>query len=129
MRKLRKITAIVGGLAIASVGFASGAQAAGQHNGWGDLTNVDVVVVESEPTTTSTQGNSGKPKNLNASDSSQGTTTTTTTTTTTETNGPKGQLNKDEPSSPNVTSDVTDVTVEIDTDTTSSGPGNSQHDR
>jgi hypothetical protein len=69
MRKARKVTATLGALAIASVGFASGAQA---NNGFDSNT--------SPPT----QGNSGK-TNENANPDNSGTQTTTTT-------GPHGQL-------------------------------------
>jgi hypothetical protein len=67
MRKARKVTATLGALAIASVGFASGAQA---NNGFDEIT--------SPPT----QGNSGKPAKDNGN---QGTQTTTTI-------GPHGQV-------------------------------------
>jgi hypothetical protein len=69
MYNARKITAIIGAVAIASVGFASSAQA---NNGFDQIT--------SPPT----QGNSGK-TNDNANPNNSGTQTTTTT-------GPHGQL-------------------------------------
>lgn len=92
MRKGQKVGAILGAVAIASVGFASVAQA-------GPATPPPGFDQEQ------TMGNSGKPvPNDNAGDSEG----------TLDTSGPQGALKND---------NTPDDTV------SSSGPGNSQHDR
>jgi hypothetical protein len=129
MRRLRNVTAAVGGFAIAttvalgtSVAITPNAQANGQHNGWDSQTSV----TETKTTTTAeSQGNSGHPPNPNASPNNNGTATTTTTTTTVTTTtsfGPKGQIKNGKDA--NVDSTSTSTTS---TNTSSSGPGNSQH--
>jgi hypothetical protein len=109
MRKVKKVAAILGGLAsvgavaigsvgLASVGFPSGPAHAGPP-GW-----------STSQTSTVCQGNSPTcktPKNLNNNGTVENTTVTS---------GPKGQLQQDPPKTHNV-----------QTSSNSSGPGNSQH--